>query len=139
MDSLIFLCVKPPERKLLRIKLDENLPEALVPVLAELGHETDTVPQENLAGQADETVWDAAQQAGRFLITQDLDFSNSHKFVPGTHQGILLLRLRDPGRLALLQIVEMLFNTEPVDSWRGCLVVATERKLRVLRPLDREE
>ena len=124
---------------MLKIKLDENLPEALVSVLAAFGHDTDTVPQENLAGQADETVWDAAQQAGRFLITQDLDFSNRHKFVPGTHYGILLLRLRDPGRLALLQIVEMLFRTEPVDSWRGCLVVATERKLRVLRPQEQEE
>ena len=123
----------------MKIKLDENLPEALVPVLTAFGHETDTVPQENLAGQADETVWDAAQQAGRFLITQDLDFSNSHKFVPGTHHGILLLRLRDPGRLALLRIVEMLFRTENVESWYGCLVVATERKLRVLRPQEREE
>ena len=123
----------------MKIKLDENLPEALVPVLATFGHETDIVPQESLTGQADETVWDAAQQAGRFLITQDLDFSNSQKFVPGTHHGILLLRLRDPGRLALLQIVEMLFRTENVESWYGCLVVPTERKLRVLRPLNREE
>ena len=123
----------------MKIKLDENIPEALVPILAELGHETDTVPQEDLAGQADETVWDTAQQVGRFLITQDLDFSNSQKFVPGTHHGILLLRLRDPGRLALLQIVEMLFRTENVESWYGCLVVATERKLRVLRPQEREE
>jgi len=123
----------------LKIKLDENLPEALVPILAELGHDTDTVPQESLTGQADETVWDAAQQADRFLITQDLDFSNSQKFVPGTHQGLLLLRLRDPGRLALLQIVEMLLRTENVGSWHGCLVVATERKLRVLRPQKQEE
>ena len=123
----------------MKIKLDENLPEALVPVLAAFGHDTDTVPQEGINGQADETVWDAAQQAGRFLITQDLDFSNSQKFVPGTHHGILLLRLRDPGRLALLQVVEMLFQTEPVESWSGCLVVATERKLRVLRPPEQEE
>ena len=117
----------------MNIKLDENLPEALVAVLAELGHDADTVPQENLAGQDDPMVWDAAQQAGRFLITQDLDFSDSRKFVPGTHQGLLLLRLRDPGRLALLQIVETLFRTEDVEAWHGCLVVATERKLRVLR------
>lgn len=123
----------------MNIKLDENLPEALVPILAELGHDTDTVPQENLTGQNDETVWDAAQQAGRFLITQDLDFSDSHKFVPGTHHGILLLRLRDPGRLALLYIVELLFRTEVVETWRGCLVVATERKLRVVRPPERGE
>jgi len=123
----------------MNIKLDENLPEALVPILAELGHDTDTVPQESLTGQDDEIVWDAAQQARRFLITQDLDFSDSHKFVPGTHHGILLLRLRDPGRLALLRIVELLFKTEAVEIWQGCLVVATERKLRVVRPPEQEE
>lgn len=123
----------------MNIKLDENLPEALVSVLAELGHDTDTVPLENLTGQDDETVWDAAQQAGRFLITQDLDFSNSQKFVQGTHHGILLLRLREPGRLALLRVVELLFRTETVEGWHGCLVVATERKLRVVRPPEQEE
>lgn len=123
----------------MNIKLDEDLPEALGPILAELGHDTDTVPQENLTGQDDPTVWDAAQQAGRFLITQDLDFSDSRKFVPGTHRGLLLLRLRDPGRLALLQIVETLFRTEDMETWHGCLVVATERKLRVLCPPEREE
>lgn len=115
------------------------MPEALVPILAELGHDADTVPKENLTGQDDARVWDAAQQAGRFLVTQDLDFSNSRKFVPGTHHGILLIRLRDPGRLALLHIVEALFATEHVETWQGCLVVATERKLRVLRPPEQEE
>ena len=123
----------------MNIKLDENLPEALVTVLAELGHDADTVPQENLTGRDDVAVWDAAQQAGRFLITQDLDFSDSRKYVPGTHRGILLMRLRDPGRLALLHAVERLFSMEPVETWPGCLVVATERKLRVLRPPEREE
>ena len=122
----------------MNIKLDENLPEALAPILAELGHDTDTVRQETLTGQDDETVWEAAQQAERFLITQDLD-SDSQKFVPGTHHGILLLRLRDPGRLALLRIVELLFRTEAVEAWQGCLVVATERKLRVVRPPEQEE
>ncbi len=123
----------------MNIKLDENLPEALVLILTELGHDTDTVPQESLTGQDDEIIWDAAQQTGRFLITQDLDFSNSHKFVPGTHYGILLLRLRDPGRSALLRIVELLFKTEAVETWQGCLVVATERKLRAVRPPEQEE
>ncbi len=123
----------------MRVKLDENMPEALVPILSDMGHDTDTVPQEGLTGQDDTSVWDAAQQAARLLITQDLDFSDIHKFVPGTHHGILLLRLRDPGRLALLQIVRTLLETEPVETWPGCLIVATERKVRVLRPPEREE
>jgi predicted nuclease of predicted toxin-antitoxin system len=116
------------------IKLDENLPERLVSVLSALGHDVDTVHSEQLAGCDDADVWSAAQSIGRFLITQDLDFSDLRRYTPGTHAGLLLLRLAKPGRDALLERVSMLFATERVDEWRGCLVVATDRKVRVKRP-----
>jgi predicted nuclease of predicted toxin-antitoxin system len=117
-----------------KIKLDENLPERLVPVLNDIGHDVDTVRSEQLAGQSDADIWSAAQAAGRFLITQDLDFSDLRKYTPGSHAGLLLVRLAKPGRDALLERVSLLFATEPVDEWRRCLVVATDRKVRVKRP-----
>jgi predicted nuclease of predicted toxin-antitoxin system len=116
------------------IKLDENLPSRLAGALTTLGRQIDTVPDEGLTGQADSEVWGAAQAAGRFLITQDLDFSDMRLYQPGTHPGILLLRLRNPGRNALYLKVVSLFENEAVDSWAGCFVVATERKLRIRRP-----
>ena len=82
----------------MKIKLDENLPSQLVRFLTQLGHEADTVPDEGLAGQDDPFIWDGAQKAGRFLITQDMDFSDIRRFIPGTHHGLFLLRLRAPGR-----------------------------------------
>ncbi len=68
----------------MKIELDENLPAGLVESLAALGHDVDSVPQEALAGQPDSKVWDAAQEAQRFLVTQDLDFSDVRRFAPGT-------------------------------------------------------
>lgn len=68
----------------MRIKLDENLPTRLVSVLAELGHDIDTVPAERIAGRNDAVVWQAAQAGQRFLVTQDLDFSDIRKYTPGT-------------------------------------------------------
>ena len=118
----------------MRIKLDENMPNRLVDVLTGLGHDVDSVYSEHLIGRPDPTVWQAAQTTGRFLITQDLDFSDVRQFAPGTHHGLLLVRLHDPGRLAVASRVEMLFRTEDVERWRGCFVVATDRKLRVRRP-----
>lgn len=115
----------------MKLKLDENLPEALAEFLAQLGHDTDTVPQESLAGRDDSTIWQAAQEAGRFLITQDLDFSDVRRYAPGTHHGLLLVRLRKPGRIKLRQRVSLLFQTENVESWAGCFVVATDHKIRV--------
>jgi predicted nuclease of predicted toxin-antitoxin system len=56
-----------------KIKLDENLPERLVPVLTAFGYDRDTVRTERLNGQADPIVWTATQAGQRFFVTQDLD------------------------------------------------------------------
>ena len=96
----------------MKIKLDENLPARLVRRLAELGHDTDTVSQEGFTGRPDSDIWTAAQTANRFLITQDLDFSDIRRFAPGTHHGLLLVRLRAPGRGALARRVQAVFETD---------------------------
>ena len=75
----------------------------------------------------------------RFLITQDLDFSDSRKFAPGSHHGILLIRLRSPNRRALIERIEEMFRKENVSEWVGCFVVATERKIRVLKRERKEQ
>ncbi|MBK6326944.1 MAG: DUF5615 family PIN-like protein [Chloroflexi bacterium] len=115
----------------MQIKLDENLPVELAVMLRQLGHDAETVPEENLDGADDDQVWQAAQAENRFLITQDLDFSNVQHFKPGTHHGVLLLRLNNPTRRQLIQKVEVIFTSEAVAQWSGCLVVVTDRKIRV--------
>jgi predicted nuclease of predicted toxin-antitoxin system len=115
----------------MKLKLDENLPESLLPALGAPGHAVDNVRVEGLRGEADEDVWQAAQKAGRFLITQDLDFSDFRKFSPGTHHGLMLVRLRAPGRLALAARIAAVFRVEAVESWTGCFILLTDHKLRV--------
>jgi predicted nuclease of predicted toxin-antitoxin system len=72
----------------MKIKLDENLPDGLAVVLNDLGHDTQTVRDEDLTGREDFVLWGVVQREGRFLITQDLDFSDARKFSLGTHFGI---------------------------------------------------
>ena len=118
----------------MRIKLDENLPVRLAGHLERLGHDTDTVADEGLTGANDARVWEAAQQEKRFFVTQDLDFSDLRRYAPGRHLGVLLVRLRDPGREALYLRVRSLFDEEQVENWVGCFVVVTEHKIRIRRP-----
>jgi len=118
----------------MKIKLDENLPARLVHTLTRYGHEVDTVMEEGITGRDDTIVWENAQKAGCFLITQDLDFSDIRRFRPGTHRGILLVRLRVPGRSAPFRRIKSLFEVEDVESWEGCLVVVTEHKIRIRTP-----
>ena len=117
----------------MKIKLDENLPLGLAVALRELGHDVHTLFDEQLAVQADADIWDATQKESRFLVTQDLDFSDLRRFTPGTHSGILLVRLRSPDRQSLVRRVREIFQHEEVSHWAACFVVATDRKLRVVR------
>ena len=116
----------------MKIKLDENLPARLADILASHGHDVHTVPNEGLVGRPDADIWQAVKKEDRFLITQDLDFSDTRRFVPGTHAGLLLLRLREPGAGALVTAVEAI--AADIAGWSGCFVVMTEHKVRVKRP-----
>lgn len=116
----------------MKIKLDENLPTRLVAILQGHGHDVDTVPGERLTGQPDESIWRAACTEGRFLITQDLDFSDTRLYAPGTHAGLLLVRLREPGANALVKAMRSVASE--ISGWERCFVVLTDNKIRVRRP-----
>jgi predicted nuclease of predicted toxin-antitoxin system len=118
----------------MKLKLDENLPETLLSELLALGHDVDNVRNEGLAGRQDPDVWQAAQKAGRVFITQDLDFSDIRQFAPGTHHGLVMVRLRVPGRNALTRRVREAFATQPVATWARAFVLVTDLKIRVHRP-----
>ena len=107
--------------------------------LKDIGHDADTVYEEQLAGHGDLEVWQKAQSESRFLITQDLDFADLRKYVPGSHHGILLVRLNYPNRRNLTKRVVELFQTEDAADWSGCFVVATELKIRVQRPTHKQK
>ena len=119
----------------MKLELDENLPESLVATLSELGHDVDSVREEGLAGRLDADIWQAAQDSGRILITQDLDFSDIRTYAPGSHHGLILVRLRLPGRRALASRLLTIFQTLDVESWKRCFVLVSDRKLRIRRQI----
>jgi len=114
-----------------KIKLDENLPVDLARLLQMRGHDVTTIPQELLTGAGDDEVFAAARAEERMLFTLDLDFSDIRRFRPGTHPGLVLLRLRDPSRRRILDRIQQVLDLAPLESWAGCFVVITDRKLRV--------
>jgi predicted nuclease of predicted toxin-antitoxin system len=118
-----------------KVKIDENLPAEIGYTLSDFGHDVDTVLNEHLGGASDDQVWQATQATGRILVTQDLDFSDVRKFSPGSHSSLILVRLRDPDRRALIHRLTEVFRTEDVSGWNRCFVVISDRKVRVRRPV----
>ena len=120
----------------MKLKLDENVAASAKARLAALGFDVDTALDEGLGGRSDDDVWAASQAARRFLVTQDLDFSDTRRFAPGSHEGILLVRLPDHEQWRIGDFLVAWFSSPDVTAWNHCLVVATPTKVRVLRPLD---
>jgi predicted nuclease of predicted toxin-antitoxin system len=118
----------------MKFKLDENLPRQIALRLRMGGNDVHTTDAEGLSGCSDSDLWNAAQREGRILITQDLDFSDVRRFAPGTHAGLVLLRLRSPSRRRLIERVEDILRSEDISNWSGCFVIVTEHKVRIRKP-----
>lgn len=117
----------------MKLKLDETT-DSVVARFAVLGFDVDTMLDENLGGRSDDTVWAAAQAEQRFQVTQDLDFSDARRFVPGTHAGVLIVRLPDAEQWRVGDHLVAWFSGVDARTWTGCLVIATRHKVRVSRP-----
>jgi len=117
----------------MKSKLDECIPATVAEIFTSLGHNVHTVHQEDLCGAADEEIWQAVQAENRFLVTTDLDFSDVRKYIPGSHQGILLLRLTREGQNAMHAVIQWIVEHYEMAAWKGALVVASEHKLRIRR------
>jgi predicted nuclease of predicted toxin-antitoxin system len=117
----------------MKVKLDENLPLDLQLFLTSLGHDTHTVPDELLTGQPDTTILDAARIENRMLITRGLDFSDSRQLAPGSHPGIIILRLHHPSQSALTERLRQVLSIDSLESWQKCLVIITDHRIRIRR------
>ena len=118
----------------MKIKLDENIPHRLTPVLTAIGHDVRTVADQGLTGHSDDEVWRVVAGEERFLVTQDVAFGRVAIAGANVNPGVLILRFGVPSGPALLRRVRTLFQTEDVSLWHGCVVVATEKKIRVRQP-----
>ena len=116
----------------MKVKLDENIPVSLAEALTLLGHDVHTVIGEGMSGRTDHEIWTSCQLEDRLLITQDLDFSDSRKFRPGSHAGIVLVRFQNPGRVTLYDLLSSIFRNHDIEAWKGRFVVLSETKIRII-------
>jgi predicted nuclease of predicted toxin-antitoxin system len=117
-----------------RLKLDENLTGSIALTLADYGHEVDSVRAEGLAGATDVQVARAAASAGQMLVTLDRDFADIREYPPGTHPGIIVVRVDPPRPSWVKAALTGLLAHHDLRELRGCLVIAQLGTVRIRRP-----
>jgi len=115
----------------LKVKIDENLPESLVSLFAEFGHEAMTVSMEELSGYEDGDLFEIAKSEKRLFITLDLDFSDIRVFPPNTHYGIIVIRSKSNGRNTVIKMIRSLLQKTDIESLRGFLAIISDDNIRI--------
>lgn len=118
----------------MKFKLDENLPVSSAAILARAGHDVDTVGEEGLSGASDPEVVAAATAAGRVLISLDVGLADIRAYSPGSHAGIVVLRLTDQSAAAVSKALSDLAVAAAADSLAGATAVLQRGLLRIRHP-----
>jgi predicted nuclease of predicted toxin-antitoxin system len=116
----------------MKFKLDENLGSRTAGLIAESGHDVQTVAQEKLSGTADSRLFDICVAERRCLISLDLDFADVLRFPPHDTPGMAVLRLPRATSLSLLTgLVRSLLAALRTASIAGQLWVVEVGRIRV--------
>jgi predicted nuclease of predicted toxin-antitoxin system len=115
----------------LRVKIDEDLPKQITELFAQRGYEATTVVEQGWQGLPDEQLWPQVQREGRLLVTADKGFADLRTYPPGSHSGILLLRLDDESRRGYLELVRTVLQQLDMDRHVGDVIVASPRGIRI--------
>jgi predicted nuclease of predicted toxin-antitoxin system len=117
-----------------KFKLDENLPVSSAAILTNAGHDVDTVIAEGLVGAPDQDVVAAATAADRILISLDRGLGDIRAYPPGSHAGIVVLRLTDQSAATASKAVGDLATLADPDSLAGAVAVLQQGLLRIRHP-----
>jgi len=118
-----------------RFLVDEDMPRSTARVLRQARHTAEDVRDVGLRGHSDQEVFDYAQSQGAILVTADKGFSNALRFPPGTHSGIIVVRVPDelPTSKVNQEILNALVSLEDVDL-TGLIVIVEVARTRIRRP-----
>jgi predicted nuclease of predicted toxin-antitoxin system len=117
-----------------RLKLDENITVFARAPIEAAGHDVDTVSDEHLAGRSDPEVFAVAAGAARVLVTFDVGFGDIRAYPPGSHPGIIVLRLRNQQPDNVVAALARLAQHHDLDGLSRCLIIVTEALVRIRWP-----
>jgi predicted nuclease of predicted toxin-antitoxin system len=117
-----------------RVKVDENLPATVASLLRERGFDADTVIEEGLGGSTDADLLAAVREQDQMIVTLDRGFGDIRRYPPGSHPGIVVLRLADESALGTRAAIMQLLDNHDLENLAGTVTVVQHGSLRIRRP-----
>jgi predicted nuclease of predicted toxin-antitoxin system len=90
--------------------------------------------EKGLVGEPDDVVARAAASENRMLVTLDKDLGDLRSYPPGTHPGIIMVRLSDQSAPRVTTVLRHLLQAFDLADLTGCLTVVEDNRVRIRRP-----
>jgi len=114
--------------------MDENIPPAVGRFLRDKGFDVKDARKAGLAGASDDVIVSLAREERRVLVTLDKHFTNILVYPPGSHDGIIRIRIHPPLVEDMIKALNQLFQTSDIGIIRGSLIILQREGFRVRRP-----
>jgi predicted nuclease of predicted toxin-antitoxin system len=122
---------------MIQFLLDENMPPVVGRFLRDKRFNVKEVRVTLSRGAQDDSVIALARQELRVLVTFDKHFSNLLVYPPGSHYGIIRIRIHPPLIVDIISALDQLLTKFDIETMRGSLIVLEREGFRVRRaPLD---
>ena len=118
----------------MQFKIDENLHPEVATLLRQHGHDATTVYDQGLRGHSDAEIAYICEREARALVTMDLDFADIRAYPPQDYAGIIVLRLTDQSRPAVLRVFRQMLALLDRESLTAHLCIVAEHQIRIRSP-----
>ncbi len=112
-------------------KTDENLPVEIAILLADAGHDAKTVTNQGLTGASDDVLFSTCVKERRVLVTLDNDFGDIRVYPYDNNPGIIVLRLRNHGKLHVMDVFRRLLPLIGREPLQAHLWIVEESRVRI--------
>ncbi len=112
---------------------DECVYRITTETLRQRGYPVTTAQEVGLAGQEDQMVLNAAAQAGRVFITNDMHFASILTFPPSRFHGIIVLKIRPRNQDLVHSVLLGYLAGLSQSDLDGTLTIVDAQKYRVRR------
>lgn len=119
----------------MKFLLDENISPKTADFLRELGHDVMHLRDINLKGATDEKVISYAIKHGLILITIDRGFGNILDYPPGSHPGIIRLKLRYMPSKIVNSILKKFLKELNTQDICGNLAIVEKNRYRLRKKI----
>ena len=124
-------------KRLVKVKVDENLGRREAERLRAAGHDVLTVIDQNMASATDRQLIEVCRKEERCLVSLDLDFANPLLFKPSDYAGTAVLRLPSrPTADDLPALIDTLAAKLATASITGRLWIVERDRIRQYQPED---